>query len=511
MNRLSLRTRILLIAVALLAVGLLVGGAVVTGALRDYLVGRVDAQLRLTAPVVARLPLQSVSDLAAVPGVGSQRASVLLGNPYLGYLAADGTLIDERHGLQQPADVDPRLPKLDEAAVAARDGGPFEVGSERGSTRWRVVAVPSTASPILLGGAAERLGASDPGGAATVVVAASLDDVDATIDRLRRICLTSGIALLAGLTVVGWLAIRSGLRPLRRIEETSAAIARGDLSLRVPELAGPRTEVGPGVRRAERHARPQRGGAGREHRIRGADAALHRGRQPRAAHPARRYQRASRSCTGWAPCPASRTWTAPWPASSSETGRLTRLVEDLLLLAELGDAAAGGSPVHLAPTDLRTLAVDALHDVRALDPDRPVSLTGPSGGGAPGPAPAMADEARLRQVVTNLVGNAIAHTPAGTPVRIGVGTRDGRAVLEVADRGRGCRRSRRSGSSTGSTGPTRGAAGTVPAAPGWASRSSGRWWSRTAAGSNWRRRRAGARCSGSCSRRFRTEPTVAAR
>lgn len=48
-------------------------------------------------------------------------------------------------------------------------------------------------------------------------------------------------------------------------------------------------------------------------------------------------------------------------------------------------------------------------------------------------APVLADEARLRQVVANLVGNAAAHTPPGTRVRIGVGTADGRAVLEVAD------------------------------------------------------------------------------
>ncbi|MGX1128542.1 signal transduction histidine kinase [Streptomyces glaucescens] len=66
--------------------------------------------------------------------------------------------------------------------------------------------------------------------------------------------------------------------------------------------------------------------------------------------------------------------------------------------------------------DLRTLAADALHDVRALDADRPVTLTG---------------------VVLNLVGNAVTHTPPGTPVRIGVGTVGDHAVLEVADRGPG--------------------------------------------------------------------------
>jgi two-component system OmpR family sensor kinase len=87
--------------------------------------------------------------------------------------------------------------------------------------------------------------------------------------------------------------------------------------------------------------------------------------------------------------------------------------------------------------DLRTLAADALHDVRALDPDRPVTLTGPGASPDPAAAPVTGDEARLRQVVSNLVGNAIAHTPAGSAIRIGVGTVDGRAVLELADTGPG--------------------------------------------------------------------------
>ncbi|MEV0406557.1 HAMP domain-containing sensor histidine kinase [Actinoallomurus sp. NPDC050550] len=123
-----------------------------------------------------------------------------------------------------------------------------------------------------------------------------------------------------------------------------------------------------------------------------------------------------------------------------EAARLVDLVEDLLLLAHLDEhGATTDLPLYLTPMDLRTLAADALHDLRALDPHRPVTLTGPSGG-PPGDAPVLGDEARLRQVTTNLVGNAVAHTPPGTPVRIGVGTENGPAVLELHDDGPGMTR-----------------------------------------------------------------------
>jgi two-component system OmpR family sensor kinase len=117
-----------------------------------------------------------------------------------------------------------------------------------------------------------------------------------------------------------------------------------------------------------------------------------------------------------------------------ESSRLTALVDDLLLLAQLDER---GLELQRQPMDLRTLAADGMHDLRALDPTRPVALTGLGANAEPAPAPVLGDEARLRQVVSNLVGNAIAHTPAGTPVRIGVGTRDGQAVLELSDEGPG--------------------------------------------------------------------------
>jgi two-component system OmpR family sensor kinase len=130
---------------------------------------------------------------------------------------------------------------------------------------------------------------------------------------------------------------------------------------------------------------------------------------------------------------------------SREAQRLARLVEDMLLLARLDERSlttpddeghSGALPLDLAPMDLRTLAADALHEVRALDPSRPVELTG-LGGGAPTSAPALADESRMRQVVINLVGNAVAHTPEATSIRIGVGTLGEYSVLEVADQGPG--------------------------------------------------------------------------
>jgi two-component system OmpR family sensor kinase len=267
-------------------------------------------------------------------------------------------------------------------------------------------------------------------------VGASLAEVDRAIDGVvaRFLAVAAGVLVL--LVAVGWFAIGAGLRPLRGIEGTATAIAGGDLARRVPELAGPGTEVGrlagalngmlaqieaAFAARAASEARMRRFVADASHElrtplftIRGSTELYRMGALTARADVARTMTRIE-----------------------DESARLVALVEDLLLLARLDEQAADGTAVlQPAPMDLRTLAADALHDLRALDPTREVRLTGP-GAGPPAAAPLLGDEARLRQVVSNLVGNVVAHTPSGTPVRIGVGTVGADAVLEVADRGPG--------------------------------------------------------------------------
>ena len=144
----------------------------------------------------------------------------------------------------------------------------------------------------------------------------------------------------------------------------------------------------------------------------------------------------------------------------SEASRMSGLVEDLLVLAWL----EGERPLVIDDVDLAVLGGDATQDARVLAPDRHIRLVGLDG--PLGPVHVLGDEQRLRQVVTNLVSNALHHTPTGTPVEIAVGTgptgaRPSRSATTVtASTRRGP-----AGSSNGSTGRTPPAAGAATAPP----------------------------------------------
>ena len=88
-------------------------------------------------------------------------------------------------------------------------------------------------------------------------------------------------------------------------------------------------------------------------------------------------------------------------------------------------------PLETAPVDLAAIAADAVQDARATDPGRPIELQARGAVVVPG------DESRLRQVASNLLANALIHTPPASLVEVRVEIEQDRAVLSVADRGTG--------------------------------------------------------------------------
>ncbi|MFB4315164.1 sensor histidine kinase [Actinomadura sp. 21ATH] len=415
LSRFSLRARLLLLTACLLLAGLTLVSTVVSDHLERYQLGRIDGQLRSLAAIISRMPPAGPSQ----SGVPRDRTDLLdsaldlVGAPYLVYLDPNGSVAWSARSTRLDAAA---LPSPGELRALPTGGTAVNVPSADGSGRWRALARPTT------------------GWDGTVIAAAPLAEADATIARLRASSLISGAALLVLLTAAGWFALGRGLRPLRRIEHTAAAIAGGDLTRRVPGIAPPGTEIG----HLAASLNTMLGQLEQAFADRAASEARTRAFVSDVSHELRTplfVIKGSTDLYRMGGLPGRADVDAAMRRIDREATRLTALTEDLLLLARLDEAPEG--QLDRAPMDLRTLANDARHDLRALDPSRPVELTGPGGTGAPGAAPVHADESRLRQVVTNLVGNAAAHTPPGTPVRIGVGTANGRAVLEIADEGPG--------------------------------------------------------------------------
>ncbi len=287
---------------------------------------------------------------------------------------------------------------------------PFTVGSIGGGGRWRVVA-----------------GATD-GNIATYAVAVSLNNVDTSVRDMRNWAVLIGATVMLACAVTAWFGVRRAFRPLTQIEDTAAAIAAGDLTRRIPartaqdEVSSLSTSLNVMLAQIEQSFAVREAS---EERMRQfvADAS-HELRTPLAA--VRGYAELFRQGAVSKPEDVATAMRR----IEEEATRMGGLVQDLLLLTRLDDQR----PVRLGPVDLTVLVADAAQDARALDPSRTVTVVGLDGELAP--TTVQGDDARLRQVLTNLVGNAINHTPAGTPIEIAVGRRaPGRAEVQVRDHG----------------------------------------------------------------------------
>lgn len=240
-----------------------------------------------------------------------------------------------------------------------------------------------------------------------------------------------GIVLLGGLGAF-WL-VQYSLRPLRRIEATAAAIAEGDLSQRVPEQ--PRsTEVGSlshslNTMLAQIEVAFAAQEASEQRMRRFVSDASHELRTPLAT--IKGYGELYRMGALDTGDKVDDTMVR----IEDSARRMGTLVNDLLVLARLDE----GRPMRREPVDLVPMARDTAQDLHALDPTRTVTVAGLwPGSAAPRSLVVTGDADRLRQVLTNLVGNVARHTPTGSPAEILLGTdADGAAVVEVRDHGPG--------------------------------------------------------------------------
>lgn len=401
-QRIPLRVLLVGTTLLLVLVGLVASGAAVATTMQAQLEGRVDDQLRAAADGWAERPPGSQQS-GAFPEPGG-RDGTRHGGPARASRGAPPSrfYVEERSGsgaLVLSVDDHGVRPEIPQSPAT---GTPFTTGGTDGNP-WRVLVLPDAGS--------------------VTVIALPLDrEVNQTVSLLMLVSAVVGMGVLVMVGVVGWILVTRALRPLDEVRAAAGQIAAGDLERRLPPR--PRgTEVGDltaslddmveslrdalaSARTSEERTRRFAADAGHELRtpltsIRGF-AELHRmGALPDADVALTRIE--------------------------SESLRMSQIVEDLLTLAHL-DAER---PIERSPVDLAALVSDAVLAARATAPGRDVRLDVRD-------VPVITGDAgRLRQVVSNLVVNALRHTPSDAHVWVTVAREDSTAVVTVRDDGPG--------------------------------------------------------------------------
>ncbi|MGK8557254.1 sensor histidine kinase [Nocardia gipuzkoensis] len=422
-RRWTLRTRLLVTVILVAAAGMGAFGVLSMVFLERAQLDRVDAQLNLVAGELASTSRPPRPDGEIDSQVPSEFRLMFFdpsGRPIgtLGSPVGDSTV--------------PRLPPMDESSVRARGSAAFTVADETTGVRWRVRTEVQPPVP------------TQPDGG-TAAVAMSLETSVTTADKLRNIEAAVGIGLMLAVTAIAAVLVRLGLSPLRRIEHTAEAIAAGDLDRR--------------VRHTDSHTEVGRLGTAFNVMVTRLASAL---RQVRDSEQRMREFIADASHELRTPLTSVRGYAELYRHGGAGTEertrelmsrieaeaiRMGRLVDDLLLLARHDEER----PLDLTEVDLAAVATEVVRDARTRAPGRRITLSG-----ADKPIRILGDVDRIRQIATNLVSNALIHTPSDaditvtveiahpdateTKVAVEVGTDSGAAVyavLEVADDGPG--------------------------------------------------------------------------
>ena len=398
----SLRGRLLVGVISLVLVGLLISDVVTYFTMQNFLVHRIDDQLTNGQPI-ARGVLGGTG-----PGRGQQ--DQLPRGTIVEFLSPSGSLLALPARYDFPGSTSTALPVVPHPLPAASEKSPayLTLAGTAGVEHYRAVIWPED---LFQGN--------------YVVLAIPMDDELSTLSRLLQLEVLISAGVVAATVILALLIIRIGLRPLARMGAVAQDIAAGDLTRRV-EPATSKTEIGrlglalnamlnqieaAFAERTESNHRLRRFVADASHElrtpltsIRGYSEMLRRG----AAKSRTDSELARRRI-------------------EEESIRMTGLVDDMLVLARLDQ----GRPLEQAPVDLAAIARDALADARAVAPQREISLS------SNGPVIVTGDDTRLRQVLGNLVRNALVHTPQNSSIEIAVNTEDSVGRISVADHGPG--------------------------------------------------------------------------
>ncbi len=442
----TLRVRLLLILVGIMAVGLVVSDVVEYSQLRSYLLAQVDPQLRAASRGVERVVLTREGLTRRVPersGLAAPKTATPSGAPTpvgrkgqrLVHVPSGTTRKGTRGGLF-PSGTVGELVRADGRV----EGAPvfFLYGGKTPPPPLLPHPLPRVAA-----GSVETLFTARSAGpdavtyrvlirplhhqGLTVAVAVPLTEVSQTLGRLALVMALVSAAVLIGLGLLALWMVRRGLRPLDDMAVAAGAIAGGDLGRRVAP-AGGRTEIGrlgealnTMLAEIEDAFAARAASEGRLRRFL-ADAS-HELRTPLT------------SIQGYAEIFDLGARDNPEDLAIAmhrirdEADRMRLLVDDLLLLARLDRERS----VVLAPMDLVPVVAAAVAAAHAASPDRNMVIS------APDEAVVRGDASRLRQVVDNLLANAVRYSTDGTPVEVGVTLTDDAVLVEVVDHGIGVR------------------------------------------------------------------------